>query len=89
MTKLTQKAKRTYRAAGWAFDRVVGARIRERRQAAQLSQDALGTKVGKTFSDISKYEKGQHSIEPYLLARMALALECKPSDLIDGIEVGK
>jgi transcriptional regulator with XRE-family HTH domain len=39
-------------------DRALGQRMRELRQAAGLSQAALGTRLGLTYQRIQKYEKG-------------------------------
>lgn len=40
------------------IDRLVGARIRNRREEIGLSQAALGAEIGVTFQQIQKYETG-------------------------------
>ena len=40
------------------IDRLVGARIRNRREEIGLSQSALGAEIGVTFQQIQKYETG-------------------------------
>lgn len=40
------------------IDRLVGARIRIRREEIGLSQAALGAEIGVTFQQIQKYESG-------------------------------
>ena len=46
----------------WAMDIVVGRRIRERREALNITQIHLGHLLGITFSQIQKYEKGSNRI---------------------------
>ncbi|MCB1404496.1 MAG: helix-turn-helix transcriptional regulator, partial [Rhodobacteraceae bacterium] len=40
------------------IDRVVGQRMRQRRESLGISQGRLGRHLGLTFSQIQKYEKG-------------------------------
>lgn len=89
MSKRAASRIRDRRAAAHAFDEAVGARIRAKRQAAELSQAELGEKIGSSFSQVSRYEIGQTTCEPATLALLAQALDCKPSDFLDGIKVGK
>jgi len=50
-------------------DQQVGARIRARRQALQISQMALGDSLGVTFQQVQKYEKGTNRVSSSRLAQ--------------------
>jgi|tagenome__1003787_1003787.scaffolds.fasta_scaffold14653889_1 transcriptional regulator with XRE-family HTH domain len=56
------------------IDRVVGQRLRTLRQAAGMSQGALGQASGITFQQIQKYEKGTNRISVGRLVHLAKAL---------------
>ena len=56
-------------------DILVGARVRLRRKEIGLSQEKLGDKLGITFQQIQKYEKGVNRIGASRLADMSQALE--------------
>lgn len=53
------------------IDVLVGERIRLKRLMAGMSQGALGAKVGVTFQQIQKYEKGTNRIGASRLFRIA------------------
>lgn len=58
-------------------------RIKERRIAMHLTQDALAQKLGLQKSAIAKYENGRvQNIKKSILAKMSLILECTPSYLM-------
>lgn len=57
----------------------VGARLRARRNAIDLSQEKLGDAVGITFQQIQKYERGSNRISASKLYEFASLL---------GVEVG-
>lgn len=88
MTRKVKKITRDRRAEAKAFDVAVGARIRERRKAAGLKQEPAAELVGISPAQLSRYENGETSTEPAMLARLAEAFGCKTSDFLDGIEVG-
>ena len=44
------------------IDRIVGQRMRQRRESLGISQGRLGRHLGLTFSQIQKYEKGANRI---------------------------
>jgi DNA-binding XRE family transcriptional regulator len=52
----------------------VGQRVRMRRLALRMSQTVLGDRVGCTFQQIQKYEKGTNRIGAGRLAQIAGAL---------------
>jgi transcriptional regulator with XRE-family HTH domain len=45
-----------------ALDVAVGSRIRVRREALNISQASLANRLGLTFSQVQKYEKGSNRI---------------------------
>ena len=56
-------------------DIYVGSRIRMRRKMLGLSQEKLGEKLGITFQQIQKYEKGTNRVGASRLQAMSDALE--------------
>ena len=56
-------------------DRLVGARIRLRRQSLGMSQTELGERIGVTFQQIQKYELGANRVGAGRLASVATALD--------------
>jgi transcriptional regulator with XRE-family HTH domain len=59
----------------------VGANLREYRIRAGLSQEALGVKIGVTFQQVQKYEKGTNAIATARLPAICEALNISPNDL--------
>tara|TARA_B100000214_G_C23828852_1_gene563222 strand:+ start:64 stop:327 length:264 start_codon:yes stop_codon:yes gene_type:complete len=57
------------------FDTAVGAKIRSRRLALNLTQTKLANKVGVTFQQIQKYEKGTNGTSSYRLKTIAECLK--------------
>lgn len=55
-------------------DVAVGARIRLRRRDVGLSQSALAAKLGVSFQQVQKYERGANRISASMLARAARVL---------------
>src|SRR4051812_21362144 len=58
-----------------AVDVHVGERIRTRRRALGMSQKELGGKIGVTFQQLQKYEKGVNRVRSSRLSTVAKALE--------------
>lgn len=67
-------------------DKQVGARIRARRQAINMSQTALGEAVGITFQQVQKYENGKNRVGSSRLAQIANTLDVPVSYLFDGLD---
>lgn len=67
-------------------DKAVGALIRERRLALGLSQSDLGKRIGVTFQQIQKYERGRNRLGASRLERTAEALDVPVSYLFSLIE---
>ncbi len=59
----------------------VGARIRARRKLLGLSQSALGERLGITFQQVQKYEKGSNRVGSSRLQSIALVLGTTPAAL--------
>lgn len=58
-----------------SFDKRLGARVRAERLAQDMTQEALAAKLGLTFQQVQKYEKGVNRIAASRLADIAIALE--------------
>jgi transcriptional regulator with XRE-family HTH domain len=72
--KRAKKKKVTPRAAT-AVDIYIGARVRDRRTALGLSQDVLGKKLGVSFQQVQKYERGVNRISAARLFEICRALK--------------
>jgi transcriptional regulator with XRE-family HTH domain len=66
-------------------DKVVGQRIRARRNQQGLGQAELGNALGVTFQQIQKYEKGTNRVSTGRLVQICEALECSITDLAEGL----
>ena len=70
------------------LDVSLGRNIRLRRKSLGMSQSALGEAVGLIFQQVQKYERGKNRVSFSKLAGIATALQCRISDLIEGLEDG-
>jgi len=70
------------------LDIALGQHIRARRRDLHLSQQSLAARVGLTFQQVQKYEKGVNRVSFSRLVAISRALECSVGDLIKGIEKG-
>jgi transcriptional regulator with XRE-family HTH domain len=59
-----KKAKRKTKSprASSAVDQYIGARMRVGRRKLNMTQEGLGEKLGVTFQQIQKYEKGRNRV---------------------------
>lgn len=57
------------------IDIAVGQRVMQGRKLRGLSQDALGGKIGLTFQQIQKYEKGTNRISASKMVEISRALQ--------------
>jgi transcriptional regulator with XRE-family HTH domain len=72
------------------IDVFVGKRVRERRRQENLSQTALGSRLGVTFQAVQKYESGGIRISASTLYRLSHALDVEPGYFFEGYaEVSK
>lgn len=66
-------------------DVAVGARVRELRIRAGLSQSALAEALGVSFQQIQKYEKGTNRMGASRLIQVAKGLGVPVMELFDGV----
>jgi transcriptional regulator with XRE-family HTH domain len=64
-------------------DRHVGARIRLRRTLVGLSQMALGERLGVSFQQVQKYERGSNRVSASTLYRLGEVLDVPVSFFFD------
>ena len=60
------------------IDVMIKLRVRVRRKALSMSQTELGNRIGVTFQQVQKYERGVNRIAGSTLVRVAQALEDLP-----------
>lgn len=61
-----------------------GSKLRARRLLLGMSQEALGNKVGVTFQQVQKYERGTNRLSVSRLYEMSKALEVPVDYFFDG-----
>lgn len=66
------------------IDNYVGHRVRMRRMMMGMSQEKLGDKLGLTFQQVQKYEKGTNRIGSSRLQHLSHILEVPVSFFFDG-----
>jgi transcriptional regulator with XRE-family HTH domain len=69
------------------IDKHVGARVRMRRMMISMSQEKLGERLGITFQQIQKYEKGTNRIGASRLQQIATVLGVPVSFFFEGAPV--
>ena len=67
-------------------DSYIGARVRMRRLMLNMSQEKLSSRLGVTFQQIQKYEKGTNRISAGRLLELAIALRVPVSFFYDGLD---
>lgn len=67
-------------------DKAVGARVRELRIRAGVSQVELGRALGVSFQQIQKYEKGSNRMGASRLVQVATTLGVPVETLFDGVD---
>lgn len=67
-------------------DVTVGRNVRRIRNLIGMSQETLGAKLGLTFQQVQKYEKGTNRISASKLVAVSHALECSIDQLFAGVE---
>lgn len=68
------------------IDRIVGQRLRWRRRELKLTQEQLGEKLGLTFQQVQKYEKGVNRISAGRLFEMAQVLGITITYFYEGVD---
>jgi transcriptional regulator with XRE-family HTH domain len=73
-------------AARGDYLQLFGARLRELRAAADLSQRELAKRCGTSAAAISNFEAGNNAPTLGTLVRLAEALECDVTELVDVLD---
>jgi len=66
-------------------DLYVGTRIRLRRRTLKVSQEKLAERLGLTFQQIQKYERGANRVSASKLQEIACALDTPVSYFFEGL----
>jgi transcriptional regulator with XRE-family HTH domain len=69
------------------IDKHVGSRVRMRRMMVSMSQEKLGERLGITFQQVQKYEKGTNRIGASRLQQIASALSVPIGFFFEGAPV--
>ncbi|GER06947.1 transcriptional regulator [Iodidimonas muriae] len=72
--------------SGDPVDTYVGRRIRERRKIVGLTQQKLAEKLGLSFQQVQKYEKGLNRVGVSRLVKLSAALEVPISYFFEDLE---
>jgi DNA-binding transcriptional regulator YiaG len=80
--KKTKRKSASPRSAN-AIDAYIGARMRERRLALEMSQDQFGKELGVSFQQIQKYESGQNRVSAARLFDVCKALNVSLSSMFE------
>jgi len=67
----------------------VGSRLRERRVSLGMSQTVLAERLGLTFQQVQKYERGTNRLSASTLWRAADAVDVPISYFYDGLRQGR
>jgi ribosome-binding protein aMBF1 (putative translation factor) len=65
--------------------RVFGERVRERRLALRLSQEAAAVRCGIHWTQLGKVERGERSLRLKTIVKIAAGLEIVAGKLVDGL----
>lgn len=63
----------------------VGTRVRLRRQVMKMSQEKLGDKLGVTFQQVQKYERGSNRIGASRLWKISEVMDVPVNFFFDGL----
>lgn len=69
-----------------SIDQHVGARLRLRRSMLEMSQSELGDKLGVTFQQIQKYERGTNRIGASRLFNVSRVMEVPVAYFFEGLD---
>ena len=64
----------------------LGARVRTRRQALGLSQEALAREIDIHWTFLGQVERGQRNLSLHNLLKIAAGLRVDPAELVAGLE---
>ncbi|MGA8744885.1 MAG: helix-turn-helix transcriptional regulator [Solirubrobacterales bacterium] len=65
--------------------RAFGERVRERREALGLSQEALAAKSGVHWTFLGQVERGRRNLSLHNLLKIARGLGVDPGELVQGL----
>jgi len=83
---LQDKTEKIMNKSPHAVDLQVGANIRLLRLRSGVSQESLAERLGITFQQVQKYEKGANRISASRMVMVCRALGCQIGDLFNGTE---
>jgi transcriptional regulator with XRE-family HTH domain len=66
--------------------RAFGERVRERREAQGLSQEALAGKSGVHWTFLGQVERGRRNLSLHNLLKIAGGLDVDPGELVQGLQ---
>ena len=69
-----------------SIDQHVGARLRLRRSLLDMSQSELGEKLGVTFQQVQKYERGTNRVGASRLFHVARVMDVPISYFFEGLD---
>ncbi|MDG1416225.1 MAG: helix-turn-helix transcriptional regulator [Maricaulis sp.] len=69
-----------------SIDKHVGARLRLRRSMLDMSQSELGEKLGVTFQQVQKYERGTNRIGASRLFNVARVMDVPVAYFFEGLD---
>jgi transcriptional regulator with XRE-family HTH domain len=64
----------------------LGKRVKERRQALGLSQEALAPRCGVHWTFLGQVERGQRNLRLHNLLKIAAGLDVDPGELVKGLK---
>lgn len=85
MAKAKTKPKADPRNAT-AFDKKLGAAIKQRREEKDVSQDTLAKAIGVTFQQVQKYENGTNRLSVERLLKVCKALGVTSRTVLESVE---
>lgn len=66
--------------------RILGERVRERRQALGLSQETMAHEIGIHWTFLGQVERGQRNLNLHNLVKIAEGLGVDPAELVKGLK---
>jgi transcriptional regulator with XRE-family HTH domain len=66
--------------------RILGERVRQRRHALGLSQEAMAHQIGVHWTFLGQVERGQRNISLHNLLKLARGLGVDAAELVKGLE---
>lgn len=67
-------------------DQAIGERMRTQRMAIGMTQEELASRLGVSFQQIQKYERGANRVSAVRLSQIADALGTNAVTILDGVD---